>query len=157
MHAEEQNQAVRATAAALDAAAEPLAGLWNAGPGTVRPAVSPQQLRVMLAVEDEEPMTLGRLAEQIDVIASSASRICDRLQAAGLLSRSVSAADRREVLLRLTTDGRSVLDRLRQRRRRDLAEVLSRMSPEARGLLLEGLRSFAHATRKGRASSVRTA
>jgi DNA-binding MarR family transcriptional regulator len=102
-------------------------------------------------------MTLGRLAEQIDVIASTASRICDRLQAAGLLSRSVSAADRREVLLRLTTDGRSVLDRLRQRRRRDLAEVLSRMSPEARGLLLEGLRSFAHATRKGRAPSVRTA
>jgi DNA-binding MarR family transcriptional regulator len=139
------DQVVQATAMALDSATEPLAGLWDTGPHRMRSAVSPLQLRVLLAIEDQQPLSLGRLADQIDVIASSASRICDRLQSAGLVFRSVGDVDRREVLLRLTTEGHTVLARLRQRRRRELAEVLARMTPEARGLLLEGLRSFARA------------
>jgi DNA-binding MarR family transcriptional regulator len=53
------------------------------------------------------PLPAARLAEEIGIDRSGASRYADRLQAAGLLDRSPDPADRRSVLLCLTPVGQS--------------------------------------------------
>lgn len=100
------------------------------------------QLRALHFIEASEPLTLTRLAAMLGVLPSSATRLCDRLQAGGLLNRRPGATDRREVDLLLTDSSRALLARLRHDRRADLARVLSGMTPDARTALLTGLREF---------------
>jgi DNA-binding MarR family transcriptional regulator len=85
---------------------------------------------------------MNRLAEALDVVPSSASRLCDRLEATGLLRRVPEPHDRREVRLLLTPTARRLLDEVREARRAALAEVLARMGPSARRDLVRGLVAF---------------
>lgn len=111
----------------------------------VYPKIPALQLRALHFVDAEEPLNLTGLATRLGTIPSSASRLCDRLQAAGLLRRRPATMDRREVELTATPAGRAVLTRMRDARRADLAEVLAGMSPQGRAALLAGLREFAAA------------
>lgn len=135
-----------ALTAAVDHAAEQLALLLTRGYDDLPVRVSPSQLRVLLALRTSGPLNVGTVAEVLGALPSSASRLCDRLTAAGLVSRSVSATSRREVLVELTPAGHRLLDVLSSRRREELQRTLSRMTPQARAHLLEGLESFAAAS-----------
>ncbi len=132
-------------AAMTEIAAGVLGSLLAKATASVYPKVPAVQLRALEFIGANEPINLTRLTEELGTIASSASRVCDRLQAAGLLDRRPATADRREVELVLTSDGASLLDRLRAARRAGLAEVLERMSTQGRGALLRGLREFTSA------------
>jgi len=83
------------------------------------------------------------------VVPSSASRLCDRLEATGLLRRVPDPRDRREVRLMLTPAARRLLDELRDRRRAALAEVLGRMTPADQQDLVRALTAFAGAAAVG--------
>jgi DNA-binding MarR family transcriptional regulator len=101
---------------------------------------------------------MSRLAEALDVVPSSASRLCDRLEATGLLRRVPDPRDRREVRLLLTAAAQRLLDDLHTRRRDALAAVLERMTPAARDELVRGLRAFRVATGEDQAAGgLRTA
>jgi DNA-binding MarR family transcriptional regulator len=132
-------------AASIEAAAEPLVIIWDRCLDRIRPRVSASQLRALLVVDRHQPINLGGLADELGAIPSSASRLCDRLEAAGLVNRQTSLDDRREVALSLTAAGRRLLDDLREARRAELAEVLTAMTPAARSALLAGLRGFREA------------
>ncbi|SDC30080.1 MarR family transcriptional regulator [Actinokineospora iranica] len=123
-------------------AAEALGLVLTRANTAVYPKVPAMQLRALHYIDRHEPINLTRLTEELGTIPSSASRLCDRLQAAGLLDRRAATTDRREVELVLTGDGRRLLDRLRAARRADLAEVLAGMTPQGRAALLHGLREF---------------
>lgn len=131
---------------AVEAAAEALVMVWSRAREGLVPRVSPSQLRALVAVERHGVINLGGLAEELGAIPSSATRLCDRLEAAGLLARDVGIADRREVMVSLTADGEQLLRSLRERRQADLGQVLARMSPAARTALLIGLEEFQAAT-----------
>jgi DNA-binding MarR family transcriptional regulator len=111
------------------------------------PAVPPTQLRVLAIVAGNRHTNMNRLAEALDVVPSSASRLCDRLEANGLLSRMPDPRDRREVRLMLTPSARRLLDDLRDRRRTALSVVLERMAPSARQELVRSLQAFDTAER----------
>jgi DNA-binding MarR family transcriptional regulator len=96
-------------------------------------------------VERDEGINLRRLAGRLRMMLSSASRLCDRLVAAGLVSRVPGRVDRREIALFLTPSSRQVLADLRATRRELLSEVLERMSPAGRAALVHGLTEFAEA------------
>ena len=113
------------------------------------PAVPPAQLRVLTIVATNRHTNMSRLAEALDVVPSSASRLCDRLEATGLLRRVPDPRDRREVRLLLTPSARRLLDELRERRRRALGTVLERMPPAAREELVRALRAFEAAATDG--------
>lgn len=49
--------------------------------------VPPVQLRALLVIEGAGSLNLNRLAGLLGASASAASRLCDRMQAAGLVSR----------------------------------------------------------------------
>ncbi|HYN96200.1 MAG TPA: MarR family transcriptional regulator [Pilimelia sp.] len=104
--------------------------------------MSVSQLRALLAIEASPGINLRRLAAGLDIILSSASRLCDRLVAAGLLEREPGRLDRREISLTLTGSGAGLLAELRVERRRMLAEALAGMSETGRAALLNGLREF---------------
>ncbi|WP_019632085.1 MarR family transcriptional regulator [Actinomadura atramentaria] len=131
------------TATALDAAADALleaVARAHAGPDV---PVPPTQLRALFIVE-RGPVNVSGLAAGLGALASSASRLCDRLEASGLLLRD-AGRDGREVTLRLSAEGRRLLDRVRARRYEELGRVLAEMSVPARQALLWGLMEFAAA------------
>jgi DNA-binding MarR family transcriptional regulator len=136
--------------AAVDAGLEALLVVWARAQEGLGTRVSPSQLRALLVVERRGEINVNGLAEELGAVASSASRLCDRLEAAGLLRRVSSPHNRREVLVGLTVDGRRLLAELAQRRQRDLAEVLAGMSPAGRASLLTGLRELRDAVHRPR-------
>ncbi|WP_432834914.1 MarR family winged helix-turn-helix transcriptional regulator [Dactylosporangium sp. CA-092794] len=108
--------------------------------------VSAAQLRVLGVVDQAGSVNLTQLAVALHTAPSSASRLCDRLEAADLLRRTADERDRREVWLVLTPTARRLLDGLGRQRQETIAAVLRRMPPDDRAALLQGLTSFARAS-----------
>lgn len=136
-------------AAAVEVTVEPLIAVLDAARLSQSPAVPPAQLRVLAVVAANDDTNMNRLAEALDVVPSSASRLCDRLEATGLLRRAPDPRDRREVRLVLTAAARRLLDDLRERRRRALAEVLDRMTAAEQEDLMRALAAFGRAAADG--------
>jgi len=139
---------VAAQAAAVDSAAEALLSVWDAAREGAADRVSGSQLRAMLVVEELDGINLRGLAGSLGMILSSASRLCDRLVAAGMVERFPGRTDRREISLHLTKVGHRLLEELRTERRRQLSDVLTQMTPAARQALLRGLSEFSDAMAK---------
>jgi DNA-binding MarR family transcriptional regulator len=128
--------------AAIEAAALALTTVLNSAGDGDRIPVSPTQLRVLTIVRQNPDINVNGLADELAVVPSSASRLCDRLEAMGLLRREADPRDRREVQLRMTASGVRLLDELSQRRRRALEAILARMPDAARRELLRSLTAF---------------
>ncbi|MCA2216831.1 MarR family winged helix-turn-helix transcriptional regulator [Jidongwangia harbinensis] len=144
--------------AAVDDAAQALLAAWDAAREQATPRLSSPQLNALLVVERAEGINLRGLAGQLGMILSSASRLCDRLVASGMIERVPGRADRREIALFLTPSSRHLLDDLRRTRRRMIGEVLERMSPAGRAALVRGLGEFAAAAQPpDEAEAARTA
>jgi DNA-binding MarR family transcriptional regulator len=76
---------------------------------------------------------------------STASRLCDRMVAEGLLDRSDDPADRRQLALRPTAEGSRLVNAMLNHRRRAVGRVLDRMTGQQRDQLTAGLKAFADA------------
>ena len=145
-------------AAAIDDAAQALLFAWDQAREQVTPRLSWPQLNALLAVERAEGVNLGGLAAELNMLLSSASRLCDRLVANGMVERVPGRADRREIALYLTPASRNLLAELRHIRRRALTGVLEKMSAGGRAALLRGLTEFAAAAdENGGSASAQTA
>jgi len=136
-------------ATAVETTAEALVGVLESARLAQSPNIPPAQLRVLTIIAASRHTNMSRLAEALDVVPSSASRLCDRLEATGLLRREPDPRDRREVRLLLTRQARRLLDELRERRRQAVAGVLERMTPAARQELVRALGAFADAAGPG--------
>jgi DNA-binding MarR family transcriptional regulator len=144
--------------AAVDDAAQALLAAWDSAREQATPRLSSPQLNALLVVERAEGINLRGLAGQLKMILSSASRLCDRLVASGMIERAPGRADRREIALYLTPSSRQLLDELRRTRRRMIGEVLERMSPGGRAALIRGLGEYAAVAHPpGESDSARTA
>jgi DNA-binding MarR family transcriptional regulator len=133
-------------AAAVETAVESLVSVLDTARLAQTPSVPPAQLRVLTIIAGNRHTNMSRLAESLEVVPSSASRLCDRLEATGLLRRVPDPRDRREVRLLLTPAARRLLEELRDRRRQALAAVLERMPAVERQALVKALDSFAEAS-----------
>ncbi|MFV2114357.1 MarR family winged helix-turn-helix transcriptional regulator [Micromonospora sp. LOL_025] len=136
----------------LDAVADALLTVWEAARERTTSRVSGAQLRAIMLVEQHEGINLRGLATGLDMLLSSASRLCDRLVAAGMLEREPGRFDRREISLHLTPESRRLLAELRDDRRQQLAAILADMTDEGRRALLRGMREFDEAARHRNAS-----
>ncbi|MCU1526522.1 MAG: hypothetical protein JWP75_285 [Frondihabitans sp.] len=61
----------------------------------------------------EEPRLQSDLARLLEIEAPTATKMLQRMEAAGLLSRSKSPDDARQMLVRLTEDGRALREPIR--------------------------------------------
>jgi DNA-binding MarR family transcriptional regulator len=109
----------------------------------IGPAVPPAQLRALLIIERDGSLNLNRLATSLGASASAASRLLDRMQAAGLVSRDRAAASRREILVIPTESGQRLAEWVRSRRRAALTVLLEGMTADGRESLTRGLTELA--------------
>ncbi|MCG5451324.1 MULTISPECIES: MarR family winged helix-turn-helix transcriptional regulator [Micromonospora] len=130
-------------AAAIDAAAGTLIAVLESAAS--RHQVPPTQLRVLTLICGRPETNVNGLAELLDVGPSSASRLCDRLEATGLLRRVADPRDRREVRLVPTAAALTLLGELAERRQRAVQAVLDRMPARKQHELLLALAGFARA------------
>ena len=137
-------------AAAIDAAATALIGALDPGACEDVAHVSPTQLRV-LGLLHSTVVNVNGLAEALGVGPSSASRLCDRLEALGFVERVTDPRDRREVRLQLTTAAKELLDKLTAHRHAVLPDS-RRMPDVARAELVRSLAEFAAAGARGTAA-----
>jgi DNA-binding MarR family transcriptional regulator len=101
------------------------------------------QLRALLIIDQAENLNLNQLARGLGASASASSRLCDRMAAAGLLTRERAAGSRREIVLVLTESGRRLADWVREQRRAALDDLLGAMEADGRQALIRGLRELA--------------
>ncbi len=123
-------------------AVEELVAVWSRAFQLAAPHVSALQLRALEALEHRRRLNLTGLASELDLGLPTASRLCDRLEAAGFLERSVQPRNRREVSLVVTARGRRLLHDIAVRRRRTLAVVLNAMDPDERAALVRAMQAF---------------
>lgn len=93
-----------------------------------------QQHQALLAIKGfpaRDCVTVGELAERLQLRHHSVVGLVDRMVAEKLVERKLSSKDRRKVILRLTTNGESTLEKLSEIHRRQLQQV----GPELMGLL----------------------
>jgi DNA-binding MarR family transcriptional regulator len=89
--------------------------------------ISPQQHQLLLAIrgyagEGEAP-SIGELAEALQIRHHSAVGLVDRLETAGLVSRSTAETDARKVFVHLTSQCDEVLAGLTSAHRREHREL----------------------------------
>jgi DNA-binding MarR family transcriptional regulator len=99
-------------------------------------------LRALQSLDRLGPSLVTELGADLEMLASTASRLSDRLAEAGYITRRVAPTNRRATLLELTDAGRAVLDELVATRTRALDAVARRMSDADRAALLAGTRAF---------------
>jgi DNA-binding MarR family transcriptional regulator len=128
-------------------AVDGLTELWTTAAAEASVRLSLHQLRALRALEATPGANLTMLADRLDAGLPTVSRLCDRLEAAGLLLRDAAPHNRREIQLSLTAHGRDVLAEVAALRARALTEVVQAMEPDDRAALEDGLRAFAVARR----------
>jgi len=109
--------------------------------------LTPAQHQALLAVKgypDKERITIGELAERLQVAHHSAVGLVDRLVANDLMIREVGEEDRRQVYVSLTERGNEVVEGLTVAHR----DELQRMAPR--------LRMFLHLIDRGKRKGTRS-
>ncbi len=107
------------------------------------------QFRALVLLARGGPTTAGGLADDLDMIPSTGTRLADRLVAHGWVSRVTRPDNRREVQLSITPDGQRIVDEVLSSRAAELEQVLRRLRPasrEALAALLPELLQAADAT-----------
>lgn len=59
---------------------------------------------------ERDPLNPGTLAELLNVSPSTVTGLCDRLAARSLIERALDAGNRREVLVRLSSGGKALIE-----------------------------------------------
>lgn len=111
----------------------------------IEDAVTITQFRTLVVLSNFGEINLNRLAELLDVTASTAMRMVDRLLAANLVTRRDNPTTRREVLLGLTEEGEQLVRHVTTKRRREIARIVTTMPQAQRNDLVVALRAFAQA------------
>lgn len=106
------------------------------------------QFRTLVVLDSEGATNLNRLAQVLDVNASSAVRMIDRLLASGLVTRQENPENRRQVLLGVTPAGADIVRRVTARRRREIARIVTAVPEGMRDELVAALNAFSVAAER---------
>ncbi|MGW7486368.1 MarR family winged helix-turn-helix transcriptional regulator [Streptomyces sp. NPDC054786] len=103
------------------------------------------QFRLLVVLSVHGAVNLSTVAELLGVNPSTAMRMIDRLAAADLADRRANPENRRETMIRLTKDGRRIVEEVMARRRKEISAIVSRMDPAQGSALVEALTAFTEA------------
>lgn len=123
-------------------ASRALVGITVRALATVSDEVTLPQLRTLAVVSLQGPQTVSALADRLEVHASTMTRMCSRLVSRGLVVRTPSPIDRREVVIELTPTGEGLVREVMDKRRRDIDAVVRRMAPDDRDRVVSALEIF---------------
>lgn len=103
------------------------------------------QFRVLVVLAGSGPMRMGALAARVGAVPSTFSRTIDRMVDGGWVLRQESPQSRREILVDLTKSGRQLVEQVTERRRRQVASVLTSLSSEDQQQVIDALETFSTA------------
>jgi len=106
--------------------------------------VSPHQVGLMVSIKYAPGVTVGELAAEDRVSTAAMSKRVSRLERDGLVARTQSETDRRQVGLTLTDEGQRVLRRVRSRRTAWLATRLDTLSADELAAVAAAVDALGH-------------
>jgi MarR family transcriptional regulator, organic hydroperoxide resistance regulator len=112
------------------------------------------QLRTLMALAADGPMTVSALAETLAISKPTASILIDRLVQAGDADRSEDKGDRRRTQVALTPAGAALVARLRQGQSDRYERWLAAMRPDDLAALTQGMQALAAIAERGDLSGV---
>lgn len=106
--------------------------------GTV-PQVTLPQFRTLVLLDTHASMTVAQLADELGVVPSTATRMCDRLVAKKLIRRSLDRSNRRQMSLSLLPAGRQLVETSTRHRKHEIARLLTAIPAEDQTRLADSL------------------
>jgi DNA-binding MarR family transcriptional regulator len=101
--------------------------------------LTPTQLSALATVEKAGPLRLGDLAAAEGIAPSTLTRLVTALEDAGYVQRYAVPDDARASTLRITSQGRAILDRVRQETTMVLTGMLLDLTPEEQAAIAVAL------------------
>jgi DNA-binding MarR family transcriptional regulator len=109
-----------------------LASLHSGAPSPL----TPTKLYALDVLAETHELRIGELAERVGLDETSATRLVDRLEAAGIAERRRKAGDRRVTIVGLTPAGLELVAKISARRQLFFCEVLGSLDPDDRAQLV---------------------
>ncbi|MGE5578146.1 MAG: MarR family winged helix-turn-helix transcriptional regulator [Syntrophothermus sp.] len=107
--------------------------------------VTEAQLDCLRYIAGRKDCTSGDVARGLRISPAAATNLVDRLVKKGLVNRQEDPEDRRIVLLSLTPSGSETFEEITRSEDENFEEILSRLQPRHRDLLLQALTAFVKA------------
>jgi len=105
-------------------------------------AVHPAQAMMLRVLADHGECGQSQLADALGVSRPNVTRILQRLERSGLVTRRTDAADQRHSRVELTAAGREVVDRVKAALTEHLTSTIAQLSPADRNDLARVLRAW---------------
>lgn len=105
----------------------------------VKSGFSLTEARLLFELANHPDRGASEIAAELSLDAGYLSRTLRKLEDAGLLDRSPSAEDARQIVLRLTRKGRAAFADLNLRSSSQAAEILDRLTPGNRATLIRAI------------------
>ena len=103
------------------------------------------QFRALVVLAGRGAMRPVDLAEDLAVSSSTVTRLCDRLEAKGLLRRTREASDRRTVQLSLTEPARTLMEQVTKARLDEIGRILRAIPADERLAVVQAMEAFSRA------------
>lgn len=128
----EPGDEMRPDVAALEILTRTLVGIaWDSA-HAAPPGVTFPQVRMLLVLQTLGRVPCSRLATALGVNASSVTRLADKLEAHGYLSRGADAHNRSVVTVEVTGAGRQIVDEVLDARHAAFRAILDQLPEEKR-------------------------
>lgn len=101
------------------------------------------QYRALAIVASRGKVRPVDLAERLAISTSTVTRLCDRLERKGLVTRNRDVGDRREVWVELSVAGLQMVEQVTAERRREIGRILTSVAERDRRGMLASFRRFA--------------
>ncbi|MBQ2814826.1 MAG: MarR family transcriptional regulator [Akkermansia sp.] len=88
--------------------------------------VSYPQFFLLTYLAEEECLSMSNIAKMMGHSTAAATGMVDKLQDMGYLKRYTAAADRRKIMVRITEQGRELVQQMRNNIAQDLANIMAR-------------------------------
>ena len=95
-------------------------------PELTKGKVSFPQFFLLAYLAEEECLSMSNIAKMMGHSTAAATGMIDKLQELGHLKRYTAAADRRKIMVRITDQGRALVDQMRSNIAADLAQMMAR-------------------------------
>lgn len=103
------------------------------------------QYRALVLVGSKGEQNVSNLADALEIHPSTATRLCDRLIAKGLIERTTSVESRREVTVTLSAAGRALVRTVTTKRRNELRRIIAQLPAGSQRQLISAFAAFADA------------
>jgi DNA-binding MarR family transcriptional regulator len=119
--------------------------VWQQYQAYLKPApslLSPHQMFFLTLLERQNTVTPSEIADQFSITLGAVTGFVDRLYKLGLITRTRSETDRRQVLIQLAPPGAALLKDFKQQHRQRHQAILNRFTASELAELNQALEKF---------------